>query len=67
MDSYSQVDPFFFGKWDVVLPSFSLDIIGASDSVHSARELDEERVADRLDLSSIVTIQSLSDQSSLLF
>ena len=45
------MDPFFFSEWGVVFSSFSLDIIRASDSVESARELDEESIADGLYLS----------------
>jgi hypothetical protein len=61
------MDPFFFSEWGVVFSSFSLDIISASDSVKGAWELDEKRIANGLDLSSVVTIQNFSNQFSLLF
>jgi len=67
VDSYSQVDPFFFSEWGIVFSSFSLDIVRASDSVKGAWELDEKRIANGLDLSSVVTIQNFSNQFSLIF
>src|SRR6266571_745805 len=42
-------------------------IISASDSVKGGWELNEERIANGLDLSSVVTIQNFSNQFSLLF
>ena len=61
------MDPFFFSEWGIVFSSFSLDIVRASDSVKGAWELDEKRIANGLDLSSVVTIQNFSNQFSLIF
>jgi len=49
------MDPFFFSAWVVAFSRFSLDLVGASDSVKGAWEFDEERIANSLDLPSVVT------------